>query len=145
MLVAFAAPRIELMLGLNKIYDKSDIKKAADIVDQLADQVAKHLLSPDKYQDYQKNGIHLGKAFQNALHTDGAVYFQMVGTSASSFSGMSSITPCSRYDLSLVGVVGASAEAWGQSIGSVSKEIFRKASTKVDPPGMKLCEDIGKS
>lgn len=145
MLVAFAAPRIELTLGLNKIYDKSDIKKAAEYVDQLADQVAKHLLSPDKYQDYQKNGIHLGKIFKNALSTEGAVYFQMIGTSASSFTGFSAITPCERYDLSLVGTVGASAEAWGESVGTVSKDIFKKSITKVDPPGMKLCEDIGKS
>lgn len=145
MLVAFAAPRIELTLGLNKIYEKSDIKKAAEYVDQLADQVAKHLLSPDKYQDYQKNGIHLGKIFKNALSTEGAAYFEMIGTSASSFTGFSAITPCARYDLSLVGTVGASAEAWGASVGTISKEILKKSMTKVDPPGMKLCEDIGKS
>jgi hypothetical protein len=145
MLVAFAAPRIELTMGLNKIYDESEIKKAADYVDKLADQVAKHLLSPEKYQDYQKNGIHLGQTFKNALSTDGAVYFQMIGTSASSFTGFSAITPCARYDLSLVGTVGASAEAWGESVGTVTKEIFKKSMTKVDPPGMKLCENIGKS
>ena len=145
MLVAFAAPRIELTMGLNKIYEKSDIKKAAEYVDQLADQVAKHLLIPDKYQDYQKNGIHLGKIFKNALATDGAAYFEMIGTSASSFTGFSAISPCARYDLSLVGTVGASAEAWGASVGTVSKEIFKKSMSKVDPPGMRLCEDIGKS
>lgn len=144
MVVAFAAPRIELTLGLKKIYDKSDIKKAADIVDQIADKVAKHLLSPDKYADYQKNGLHLGQTFKNALSTDGAVYFQTIGTSASSFSGNSAITPCSRYDLTFVVQVGASAEAWGKSIGSVSKDIINKHKTKVDPPGMRLCEDIGK-
>jgi hypothetical protein len=145
MLVAVAAPRIELLLGLNKIYDKSDIKKAADIVDQIADKVAKHFFSPSAYADYQKNGFHIGRTFQNALQTDGAVYFEMVGTSASSYTGMSAISPCARYDLSLVGMVGASAEAWGQKIGTANKDIFKKAITKVDPPGMRLCEDIGKS
>ena len=144
MLVAIAAPRVQLMLGLKKIYDKSDIKKAADLVDKIADQVAKHLFSPDKYANYQKNGLGLGQTFKNALSTDGTVYFEMIGTSASSYTGMSTITPCARYDLNLVGKVGASAEAWGQSIGTVSKDIFKKAITKVDPPGMKLCEDIGK-
>ncbi|HZQ96607.1 MAG TPA: hypothetical protein VFA67_16475 [Candidatus Sulfotelmatobacter sp.] len=145
MVVAFCAPRIELMLGLNKIYEESDIKKAAEIVDQIADQVAKRLLSPDKYADYQKNGIHLGQTFKNALSTSGAVYFQTVATSASSFSGNGSISPCSRYDLTFVAQVGASAQAWGQSVGTVSKEIFKKQVTKVDPPGMRLCENIGKS
>jgi hypothetical protein len=145
MVVAFAAPRVELTFGLNKIYDDSDIKKAADIVDKIADVVAKHLLSPDQYANYQKNGLHLGDVFKNALSTDGAAFFQMIGTSASSYTGMSAISPCSRYDLSLIGQVGASAEVWGKDVGTVSKEIFKKAMTKVDPPGMRLCEDIGKS
>jgi hypothetical protein len=145
LVVAFAAPRVELTFGLNKIYDESDIKKAAEIVDKLADVVAKHLLSPEKYADYQKNGLHLGDVFKNALSTDGAAFFQMVGTSASSFTGFSAISPCSRYDLSLVGTVGASAEVWGKDVGTVSKEIFKKSMSRVDPPGMRLCEDIGKS
>lgn len=145
LVVAFAAPRVELTFGLNKIYDESDIKKAADIVDKIADVVAKHLLSPDKYAEYQKNGLHLGDVFKNALSTDGAAFFQMIGTSASSFTGFSAISPCSRYDLSLVGVVGASAEVWGKDVGTVSKEIFKKTMSRVDPPGMRLCEDIGKS
>lgn len=145
MVVAFAAPRVELTLGLNKIYDQSDIKKAAELVDKIADVVAKHLLSPQQYANYQQNGLHLGDVFKNALSTDGAAYFQMIGTSASSYSGMSSITPCERYDLSLVAQVGASAEVWGQTYASASKEIFHKNMTRVDPPGMKLCENIGKS
>jgi hypothetical protein len=145
MVVAFAAPRVELTLGLNKIYDASDIKKAADYVDKIADIVAKHLLNPQQYANYQQNGLHLGNVFKNALSTDGAAYFQMVGTSASSYTGMSAIAPCARFDLILVAQVGASAEAWGQSVGTVSKDIFKKSMTRVDPPGMKLCENIGKS
>ncbi len=145
MLVAVAAPRIELTLGLSKIYDKSDIKKAADKVDAIADQVAKHLLSPENYQKYQQFGFNLGKTFQNALSTQGAVYFQIIGTSASSFTGFSTVSPCSRYDLNIVASVGASAQAWGQTIGALNKEIYRKDKTKIDPPGMKLCENIGKS
>lgn len=144
LVVAFAAPRVELTLGLNKIYDASDIKKAADYVDKIADVVAKHLLNPQQYANYQQNGLHLGDVFKNALSTDGAAYFQMVGTSASSYTGMSAISPCARFDLILVAQVGASAEVWGKSVGTVSKEIFKKSMTKVDPPGMKLCENIGK-
>ncbi len=144
MVVAFAAPRVELTLGLNKIYDASDIKKAAEYVDKIADFVAKHLLNAQQYANYQQNGMHLGDVFKNALSTDGAAYFQMIGTSASSYTGMSAISPCARFDLNLVGQVGASAEVWGKSVGTTSKEIFRKGMTKVDPPGMRLCENIGK-
>ncbi|WP_348263423.1 hypothetical protein P8935_02445 [Telmatobacter sp. DSM 110680] len=145
MVVAFAAPRVELTLGLNKIYDESEIKKAADIVDKIADTVAKHLLNAQQYANYQQNGLHLGDTFKNALSTDGAAFFQMIGTSASSYSGMSSISPCARYDLNLVAQVGASAEVWGKTYASTNKEIFRKGMTRVDPPGMRLCENIGKS
>lgn len=54
---------------------------------------AKHLMCQARYTDYPQIEIHLGEVFQNALSTDGAAYFQMIGTSASSYSGMSSITP----------------------------------------------------
>ena len=145
LVVAFAAPRVELTLGLNKIYDESEIKKAADIVDKIADTVAKHLLSAQQYANYQQNGLHLGDTFKNALSTDGAAFIQMIGTSASSYSGMSAISPCARYDLNLVATVGASAEVWGKTFASTNKEIFRKGMTRVDPPGMRLCENIGKS
>ena len=147
MLVAFAAPRIELTLGLTKIWNKSDMKKAADIVDKYADQIAKRLLSPQQYNAYRNGplgGFKLGQTMQNALSTDGAAYVQLVGTSASSFTGTSVLTPCSRYDMSLVGSVGASAEVWGKSAVKVSKEIFHKSLTKIDPPGIPLCENIGK-
>jgi len=144
MVVAFCAPRIELSIGLNKI-GKLDTQKAVDIVDKIADQVAKRLLSPDQYQNFQQNGIHLGKLLKQTLSTDAAAYFQTIGTSASSFSGNSAITPCSRYDLTFVAQVGAGAELAGVSLGKLNKEIFKKTQTKVDPPGMKLCEDIGKS
>lgn len=144
MVVAFCAPRIELSIGLNKI-GKLDATKAADIVDKIADQVAKRLLSPDKYQDFQQNGIHLGKLLKQTLSTDAAAYFQTIGTSASSYSGSASISPCSRYDLTFVAQVGAGAELAGTSLGKLNKDILKKTQTKVDPPGMALCENIGKS
>lgn len=147
MLVAFAAPRIELTLGLINIWNKSDLKKAADIVDKYADMVAKKLLSPQQYNNYQNGplgGFKLGQTMNNALSTDGAAYIQLVGTSASSFTGTSVVIPCSRYDMSLTGSVGASAEVWGKSALKVSKDIFKKTISKVDPPGVTICENIGK-
>ena len=143
MVVAFAAPRIELSVGLNKI-GKLDTRKAVEIVDKIADAVAKRLLTPEKYQNFQQNGVHLSQLLKQTLSTDAAAYFQTVGTSASSFTGNSAITPCSRYDLSLVAQVGASAELVGISLGKLNKDIYKKEMTKVDPPGMALCENIGK-
>ena len=144
MVVAFAAPRIQLSVGLNKI-GNLDTKKAVDIVDKLADTVAKRLLSPAQYQNFQQNGLHLGQLLKQTLSTDAAAYFQTVASSASSFSGSMSISPCSRYDLIFSAQVGASAELVGVSLGTLNKEIYKKQMTRIDPPGMALCENIGKN
>jgi len=144
MVIAFAAPRIELSVGLNKI-GKLDTRKAVDIVDKLADAVAKRLLNPQQYQSFQQNGLQLGKLLRQTLSTDAAAYFQTVASSSSSFSGNMSITPCSRYDLIFSAQVGASAELVGVSLGNLNKEIYKKQMTRVDPPGTTLCENIGKN
>jgi hypothetical protein len=85
-----------------------------------ADQVAKKLLDSDQYEAF-KNGpmgrFQLAKAAENALQSDAAAYFEMVTSSAMSYSGVSVLTPCSRQDITLLGVVGASAQAFGESVG----------------------------
>ena len=145
MVVAFCAPRIELSFGLHKIYGSLDTKKAADIVDKYADKIAKRLLNPTQYANFQKNVLKLGDTFKKALQSDALAYLQTIGTSASSFSGNSSIIPCERYDLTYVVQVGASAELAGITLGKTEKDIWKKTKTKIDPPGAKLCENIGNS
>jgi len=61
--------------------------------------------------------FQLAKAAETALQSDAAGYFEMVTSSAMSYSGMSVLTPCSRQDITLLGVVGASAQAFGESVG----------------------------
>jgi hypothetical protein len=145
LVVAFAAPRIELSFGVSKVFKMDDIKVAAERVDALADQAAKKLLDADQYEAF-KNGplgrFQLAKAAENALQSDAAAYFEMVTSSGMSYSGMSVLTPCSRQDITLLGVVGASAQAFGESLGESRKEIFKKQLTKIDPPGTKLCKDL---
>jgi hypothetical protein len=118
---------------------------AAEKVDVLADQVAKKLLDSDQYEAF-KNGpmgrFQLAKAAENALQSDAAAYFEMVTSSGMSYSGISVLTPCSRQDITLLGVVGASALAFGESVGESRKEIFKKQLTKIDPLGTKLCKDL---
>lgn len=147
MLVSFAAPRVELTLGIDKIVDASNIQKAADYVDSAADAIAKQLLSPSQYNAFKLGPLGnftLGGALKNTLSTSAAATLQFIGTSATSYTGMSTVTPCSRADLNLVANVGVSAVAVGQSLGSASKDIFKIAHTAVDPPGTKLCDNIGK-
>lgn len=145
LVVAFAAPRIELSFGVSKVFKMDAIKVAAEKVDAIADQLAKRLLEPDQYEAF-KNGpmgrFKLAKAAENALQSDAAAYFEMVSSSGMSYSGLSVLTPCSRTDITLLGVVGASAQAFGESMGESRKEIFKKKFTKITPPGTKLCKDL---
>jgi hypothetical protein len=146
MLVAFSAPRVELTLGIEKIVDTKNIQKAADYVDQAADAIAKKLLTPAQYNAFKLGPLGtftLGGALKNTLSTSAAATLQFVGTSASSYTGASVITPCSREDLNLVASVSVSAVAVGQSLGSSSKDIFKMGRSHVDPPGTALCENIG--
>jgi hypothetical protein len=145
LVVAFAAPRIELSFGTAKVFKMDELKTAAETVDKLADQLAKRLLDPDQYKAF-KNGpmgrFSLAKAADNALQSDAAAYFEMVSSSGMSYSGLSVLTPCSRADVTLLGVVGTSAQAFGESLGETRKEIFKKQITKIAPPGTKLCKDL---
>jgi hypothetical protein len=145
MVVAFAAPRIELSLGLKKLFKMTDIKVAAERVDMIADQVAKRLLTPEQLDQFHQGP--LGKfTFTNAtdvaLGSEATAYFEFVTTSGTSFSGMSAINPCSRSDISLSANVGASAEAFKASVGKTEKNIFKKKITVISPPGVPLCENV---
>jgi hypothetical protein len=82
------------------------------------------------------------KAADNALQSEAAAYFEMVSGSGMSYSGLSALTPCTRADITLLGVVGASAEAFGESMGETRKEIVKKQFTQINPPGAKLCKDL---
>ena len=145
MVVAFAAPRIELSFGLKKIFPMSDFADAAGKVDLIADQAAKRLLSDDQYQKFKNslNGFSFTKAVQTALGSDAAAYFEFVASSGMSYTGSSVIAPCSRTDIHLIGKVGASAEAFGQALGTTEKDIFKKDFSRISPPGIKLCEAVG--
>ncbi len=146
MVVAFAAPRIELSFGLKNIFKMKDIKDAADKVDLIAQQLAQRVLTPEQYQRFQSGptgSFTFAKAADMALKSDAAAYFEFVTTSALSASGMSAITPCSRTELGLSARVGASATAFGQSAGKMEKTVFEKKSTEIEPRGTKLCEAVG--
>jgi hypothetical protein len=146
MVVAFAAPRIELSFGISKIFKFSDMKEAASKVDFLADQLAKRVLSDDQYSAFKSSpmgNFKFSKAVDMAMKSDAAAYFEMVSSSGMSFTGMSAIAPCTRHDIHLWGKVGASAEAFGQDVAKSEKEIFRKDFTRIDPPGTHLCESVG--
>ncbi len=147
MVVAFAAPRIELTLGMSKAIKASkDIKEAASKVDALADKLAKKVLTPEEY-DLFKNSpagqFSFGKAVKASLASDAAAFFEMVTSCGMSHTGLSVIEPCTRHDISLSGKVGFSAEAFGQPLAEENQEIFSTDLSYVDPPGSGLCDGLG--
>jgi len=143
MVVALAAPRIELSLGFDKMFEGDELKKAADIVDKAASALAKAILTPEQYSAWEASplsAIKLGDAVEASVKSDAAAWFQIVTTSGTTSTGMSVIVPCTRTELSIAARVGASAEAFGQSLGETEKDIFRSENVHIDPPGTKLCE-----
>jgi hypothetical protein len=81
LVVAIAAPRIELSFGTAKVFKMEDLKVAAEKVDTMADELAKRLLQPEQYEAFKAGPMgrfSLGKAVENALQSEAAGYFEMV-------------------------------------------------------------------
>lgn len=145
MVVAFAAPRVELGFGVSKLFEMDQIKAAAGKVDQIAEQLARRVLTPAQYQRFHDSpmaSFSFAKSADMALKSDAAAYFEVVTTSSLSNSGMSAITPCTRSDLGLAAKVGASATAFGQTAGKAEKTIFEKKASEIEPRGTALCENL---
>jgi hypothetical protein len=146
MVVAFAAPRLELTFGVSRIVDMEDVETAADAVDGIAEGLVKRTFGEEGWERWKSSpagGVSMGEAAKKAVSSDAAGYLELVSSSGMSNSGMSAIFPCTRTDLDLAVKVGASAQAFGLSLGRVEHEIFTKKVTRVDPPGTKLCENAG--
>ena len=146
MVVAFAAPRMELSFGVSRVLKFDEVKEAAERVDQIAEQLGTRMFGEDGWERWKKSpagSVSLGKAAENAVASDAAGYLELVTSSGMSNSGMSAIFPCTRTDLHLMVKVGAAAQVFGQSLGRADQEIFKKDVTRVDPPGTKLCENAG--
>lgn len=144
--VAFAAPRIELTFGFNRILKFKDMKKAAAVVDAAADIAARALLTGDQYEAFKASALGklgLSNAIHNAIKSDAEAYIELISSAGMSSSGISAITPCTRHDIHLIGKVGVSAEAFGNQVGEAEKEIFKKDLVRIDPPGTHLCESVG--
>jgi hypothetical protein len=146
MVVAFAAPRLELTFGVSRLVDMEDIETAANAVDGIAKELVTRTFGEEGWQRWKSSpagGVSLGEAAEKAVSSDAAGYLELVTSSGMSNSGMSAIFPCTRTDLELRVKVGASAQAFGLSLGRVEREILTKKVTRIDPPGTKLCEKAG--
>lgn len=68
------------------------------------------------------------------------VYVQLVSTNATSHTGISVPRPCTRTELTVRAVAGAAAQAFGQKTEPISRTLFEKNVTRIEPPDVRLCE-----
>ena len=152
LVVAFAAPRIELSIGMTKILPHDDrdedvekIKKAAALADKYFDKLVTAKFGADalaKFKATPAGQITATNITSAALGSDAAAYIELSTSSGTSHSGSAAMVPCTRTDLHMWVMVGASAHAMGQSVGDASKEIFRKDFTRVVPSEDALCKFV---
>ncbi|HET7584389.1 MAG TPA: hypothetical protein VFK13_05745 [Gemmatimonadaceae bacterium] len=146
MVVAFAAPRIELTLGTSKLFEMSEAKEAAEKVEEIADDLIEAAYGEEaleKWKDSPMGSVSIRDAIADAVESDAAGYIELVTSTGMSNTGMSAIAPCTRTDIHMTVTVGASAQALGQQLGEAKKVVFKRDLARVDPPGAHLCEQVG--
>jgi len=145
MVVAFAAPRIELTLGTTKLFKSEEMEKAAEKADKIAEFLIKKAYGKEgleKIKEALGEDASMKKTVENAFASDAAGYVELVSSSGMSNNSLSGIFPCTRTELHFRVNVGASAQAFGRKLGSTSTEIFKRDFTRVDPPGNKMCSSF---
>lgn len=145
LVIAFAAPRIELSIGVTKVLPFSGVKEAAAKADKYFDILVNRAFGPDalaKFKASPMSEVTASKIADAAMGSDAAAFLELTTSSGTSHSGSAAMVPCTRTDLHMWVMVGASAHAMGQSVGDASKEIFRKDVTRVVPSEDALCKNI---
>jgi hypothetical protein len=145
LVIAFAAPRIELSIGVSKILKFDGFKDAAAKADKYFDRLVGKVFGAEglaKFKASPMSQVTAGKIVDAALGSNAAAYIELTTSSGMSHTGTAVMVPCTRTDVHLAAGVGASANAFGQKVGNVDKEIFKKDFTRVVPSEDLLCKNI---
>jgi hypothetical protein len=86
--------------------------------------------------------VTAGKIVDAAMGSNAAAFIELTTSTGMSHSGAAVMVPCTRTDVYLAATVGASANAFGQSVGNAEKKIFTKDFTRVVPSEDLLCKNI---
>ena len=148
MVVAFAAPRIELVLGLGEadFLPSMITKGAVGAASAATDWLASKALSAEQYARYKVSpagSVSLAATVDDLLKSEADAYFEIVTSIGMSTTGVSVMTPCTRHDIHLAGRVGAEVTVSAQDVGRPEAEVFKKDLVQIDPPGTQLCESVG--
>jgi len=145
MVVTFAAPRIELSVGVSKVLKFDGVKEAAEKADKAFDFLVGKTFGAEalaKFKNSPMSKVTGSKIVDAAMGSDAAAYLQLVTSSGMSHTGTAVMVACTRTDLHMAVKVGVSANAFGQSVGDAEKEIFKKDMTRVKPSENALCSGI---
>jgi hypothetical protein len=144
MVLAIAAPRLELSLGLKKICPIiAGASEAAAAVDERLDALAKAHLSPEAYQALSSSP--LGTAIlSTAIKSEADAYAQVMVTTGVTRTGSSALIACSRIQNNLTVQVGMNGTLFGVGGKEHSKDVLSHDWLRVEPPGATPCADISK-
>ena len=139
MVLVVAAPRLELSLGLAKIFPIMGSADAAiAAVDKRIDTFAKAHLSPAAYDALSKSPLGTAVA-SNIIKSEADVFAQLVVTEGVTRTGVTALVACSRITTSLTAQVGMNGSLFGVNAGAKehTKDVLAHEWLRVDPPGAK--------
>jgi hypothetical protein len=145
LVVAFAAPRVELSIGVSKILKFDGFKEAAQKADAYLDKLVNKAFGPEalaKLKESPMSKVTGAAIVDAAMGSSAAAFIELMTSSGQSHTGTAATSVCTRTDLHITGNVGANASAFGVGVGDVDKEIFRKDYTRVKPSENLLCKNI---
>jgi hypothetical protein len=143
LVVAFAAPRLELSIGVSKILKFDGMAEAAEKADKYLDILVTKTFGAEALAKLKSSPMSkvTGKNIVDAaMGSSAAAYIELTTSVGTSHSGSAAMVPCTRTDLHMSAKVGVSAKAFGQSVGDGDKEIFKRDTTRVKPSEDALCK-----
>jgi hypothetical protein len=134
LVVAFAAPRIELTFGISKaLKTLSDFDKPAEKADKLFDKLGRKVFGDEK-MDKLKD-VNVEKALDVIKGNEASATFELV-TSSGTSGGVLSWGPCQQTDIYISASVAANAKLLGQSAEEAKKELWKKHIHASKPDGV---------
>lgn len=143
--LAFAIPRIELNLGVSKIFEADSLSSKVAVADAAFDFLVKKTFGADALAKFKSSPLSKfsGKNIVDAaMGSNAAAYFELVTTSGQSHSGSMVLSPCTRLDLHLSADVGVTAKALGVTMADAQTNIFKKDFTRINPESNKMCQGL---
>jgi hypothetical protein len=134
LVVAFAAPRIELTFGMTKALSSlSDFDKPAEKADELFNKLGRKVFGDEK-MDKLKD-VNIEKALDVIKGNEASATFELI-TSSGTSAGVLSWGPCQQTDIYISASVAANAKLLGQSADEAKKELWKKHVHASKPEGV---------